>query len=384
MMKANNKYIWALIIGGVAFMLIPTGISDVLNNAMRALSFVFGITMICLDAAEVRKAGFTAPSRWWALLPPVYIWKRGNQTGQGRSLFWSYIGSLVTCIAVAALMAFAMSFHEPEVSQPAPVPVEEPAPSPQTAIAPVEVEQSQIAPATSLTENDCNEAVNVLTNLSTRRNQGDKSPMTFHEKAALTYAEECNKQQIISLPMYLIPSPDASDERKAECKKYNASRGDYDHCLQTGKSYEQEESEQASGSIIEGGSKPAAGTQSCDVVFMRDGKVTGREQNYAEVVFNEGYFTYDAVHGNRGDSTGNNAFDANNGEGAFNPANQLKLKATEPDGARVFESRAIVMMGDEQHKYVYAQRSKTDGSQEFYVTDTTSKFAINMVNCKPE
>lgn len=383
MMKANNKYIWALIIGGVAFMLIPTGISDELNKAERALSFIFGITMICLDAAEVRKAGFTAPSRWWALLPPVYIWKRGNRTKEGSTLFWAYIGSLVLCVAIAAIMAFAQTLTGTAVSKPAPAVVEdteEPAPSPQTAIAPVE----PAAPAANHSLNDCNEAVSVLVNLNDRHRKGDKAPMSFHEKAALAFGQECSDQQVISLPNYLIPSPDASDARKAACAKYDVSRGDYDHCLQTGKSYEQEESEQASGSIIEGGSKPAAGTQTCDVIFMRDGKVTGREQNDAEVVFNEGYFTYDAVHGNRGDSTGNNAFDANNGEGAFNPANQLKLKATEPDGARVFESRATVVMGDEQHKYVYAQRSKANGDIEFYVTDTTSKFAINMVNCKAE
>lgn len=381
MMKANNKYIWALIIGGVAFMLIPTGISDELNKAVRALSFIFGITMICLDAAEVRKAGFTAPSRWWALLPPVYIWKRGNRTEQGSSLFWAYIGSLALCVAIAAIMAFAQTLTGTAVSKPAPAPVavediEEPAPSPQTAIAPVE----PAAPAANHSLNDCNEAVSVLMNLNDRRNKGDKEPMSFHEKAALAFAQECSDQRVISLPNYLIPSPDASDARKAACAKYDVSRGDYDHCLLTGRSYEQDEAAEAAENVV----KPKYGTMSCDVIFMRDGKVTGREQNYAEVVFNEGYFTYDAVHGNRGDSTGNNAFDANNGEGAFNPANQLKLKTTEADGARVFESRATVMMGDEPHKYVYAQRSKANGDIEFYVTDTTSKFAINMVNCKPE
>lgn len=130
------------------------------------------------------------------------------------------------------------------------------------------------------------------------------------------------------------------------------------------------------------GAQAAQSTLTCDVVFTREGKVTSKQTNYAEIVEGDGYFAYDAAHGNRGDSTGNNAFDSQEGEGEPNRDNLLTFKNTEESGAKIYESRVLVNVVDEPHKYVYALRVKPNGSREFYVTDVTARFGLNMINCK--
>lgn len=124
------------------------------------------------------------------------------------------------------------------------------------------------------------------------------------------------------------------------------------------------------------------GTYTCDVVFTNNGKVTGKEPGYVEVTLYGNYFSYDAPHGNRGDSTGNNANDINGGNGEANPAYFLTPADASKKENGVYSKTVMVNMSDNTtHKMVYAIRSD-DKHIEFYATDVTDHFGMNMVNCK--
>ncbi|WP_249545474.1 hypothetical protein [Escherichia coli] len=97
------------------------------------------------------------------------------------------------------------------------------------------------------------------------------------------------------------------------------------------------------------------------------------------------YFSWDLPRGNRGNSTGQDAF---SGMDETQPVlnNKLIRKETEKDGSTVDEFRTEVSYGSDQpvHKFVYARRIKPNGIREYYVTDLTDKRAFMFLNCQQD
>ncbi len=57
-----------------------------------------GAYILCcsLDERHLRKSGFKAPSAFWVLLVPVYLWQRDSLFGRWRPRFWLWCAALVT------------------------------------------------------------------------------------------------------------------------------------------------------------------------------------------------------------------------------------------------------------------------------------------------
>jgi hypothetical protein len=98
------------------------------------------------------------------------------------------------------------------------------------------------------------------------------------------------------------------------------------------------------------------------------------------------YFSWDLPRGNRGNSTGQDAYSGMDDGVPPNLNNKLLLKSTEKDGSTVEELRVNVSYhdGKPEHKFVYARRIKPSGIREYYVTDLTDKRAFMFLNCKQE
>ena len=128
-------------------------------------------------------------------------------------------------------------------------------------------------------------------------------------------------------------------------------------------------------------------TYSCKVAVTYNGKRSnymGDSGTWDRVITDYGtYFSWDLPRGNRGNSTGQDAF---SGVDESKPVleNQLVRKEVEKDGSVVDEFRTEVSYGDKQpvHKFVYARRIKPTGTREYYVTDLTDKRAFMFLNCQ--
>lgn len=128
-------------------------------------------------------------------------------------------------------------------------------------------------------------------------------------------------------------------------------------------------------------------TYSCKVAVTYNGKRSnymGDTGVWDRVITDYGtYFSWDLPRGNRGNSTGQDAF---SGMDESKPAleNKLVRKEVEKDGSVVDEFRTDVSYGEKQpvHKFVYARRIKPTGMREYYVTDLTDKRAFIFLNCQ--
>ncbi|HAY2124488.1 TPA: hypothetical protein JZ278_002329 [Escherichia coli] len=128
-------------------------------------------------------------------------------------------------------------------------------------------------------------------------------------------------------------------------------------------------------------------TYSCKVAVTYKGKRSnymGDSGTWDRVITDYGtYFSWDLPRGNRGNSTGQDAF---SGMDESKPAleNKLVRKEVEKDGSVVDEFRTDVSYGEKQpvHKFVYARRIKPTGMREYYVTDLTDKRAFMFLNCQ--
>ena len=62
------------------------------------------IVIIIIDEKQLKKAGYAnVPSSWWALIPPVYFWKRANLLNHSKLYFWASIALPIVCSIITAL-----------------------------------------------------------------------------------------------------------------------------------------------------------------------------------------------------------------------------------------------------------------------------------------
>lgn len=52
------------------------------------LAFILNTIFILIDESTLKKAGHEAPSAWWVLLVPIYLWKRAKAAKQKPVYFW--------------------------------------------------------------------------------------------------------------------------------------------------------------------------------------------------------------------------------------------------------------------------------------------------------
>lgn len=128
-------------------------------------------------------------------------------------------------------------------------------------------------------------------------------------------------------------------------------------------------------------------TFSCNVNVSYQGQRTpymDQKGAWGQVINDYGsYFSWDLPRGNRGNSTGQDAFSGMD-EKSPDLTKVLQRTTVESDGSQVDELRTDVMYGGSEpsHKFVYARRIKPNGIREYYVTDLTDKRAFMFLNCQ--
>ncbi|WP_425928887.1 DUF4339 domain-containing protein [Pseudomonas sp. NyZ201] len=84
--QVDNRYIWALIGGVVAF-----GVLELLTGKNYSFGYVGLCVAACVgDAKQLKASGHPAPNPWWCLVVPVYLWKRANLLGQKKHHFFAW------------------------------------------------------------------------------------------------------------------------------------------------------------------------------------------------------------------------------------------------------------------------------------------------------
>ena len=77
------------------------------------MAFALELALVLLASFEwraMRKQGVAWPSSAWALVFPVYLWKRLNALGLPKRLFWIWTGALAALLALGLLLGgLAMS-----------------------------------------------------------------------------------------------------------------------------------------------------------------------------------------------------------------------------------------------------------------------------------
>lgn len=78
-------------IAGIVMESFTEGAATITNAGDIGMTIAF-----CrMDVKQLRAAGYTnPPSAWWALISPIYLWKRGTLTGDRRP-FWVLTGSII-------------------------------------------------------------------------------------------------------------------------------------------------------------------------------------------------------------------------------------------------------------------------------------------------
>ncbi|HBM2815675.1 TPA: hypothetical protein LU109_003587 [Enterobacter hormaechei subsp. xiangfangensis] len=82
-------------------------------GGLTLISIIAVTVLVCLDAKELEKAGYDAPSRWWVIIVPVYIWKRDGKVGTKYRMFF-VIWMLIYAVAV---WGYLHAFHQRDMAE---------------------------------------------------------------------------------------------------------------------------------------------------------------------------------------------------------------------------------------------------------------------------
>ncbi len=99
----------------IVYVYIAMVVLGALSIAVSALSFLSGIAplagliaffyLMIEDAKQLSAIGKVAPSKYWALLAPVYLWKRANILGEPKkTAFWAFIGVMIASAIVNSII----------------------------------------------------------------------------------------------------------------------------------------------------------------------------------------------------------------------------------------------------------------------------------------
>lgn len=102
--NVSEAWAWVIILVPLASTIGPIFLQKYTPNAEQICgiaAFVCTIQACRADKKQVINAGYmNAPSAWWSLFPPVFLWKRGTLVGN-RQHFWAYIIFAILSIAIS-------------------------------------------------------------------------------------------------------------------------------------------------------------------------------------------------------------------------------------------------------------------------------------------
>jgi hypothetical protein len=98
-MYVSNAFVWAIV--AVPMVNVAGGMVWGASASAGILGWaIFGLNVLfcVLDEKRLKAAGHKAPPGWWALLVPVYLWKRATLLRQNRLVFASWCASFVASV----------------------------------------------------------------------------------------------------------------------------------------------------------------------------------------------------------------------------------------------------------------------------------------------
>lgn len=93
--EVYNLYVWLVVAMPIVGALLELLFIDILGEASFLLYLVPNVVLCVLDERKLKAAGHQAPSSWWCLIIPVYLWKRATLLKQKRHYFWGWMAALV-------------------------------------------------------------------------------------------------------------------------------------------------------------------------------------------------------------------------------------------------------------------------------------------------
>ena len=92
----DNRFVWALV--GVQIIGALLGLLFDINIGWLIL--IINVILCVVDERRLKAAGYAAPETYWAVLIPVYLWKRANLIGHSKNYFYVWIAGFVLLVIV--------------------------------------------------------------------------------------------------------------------------------------------------------------------------------------------------------------------------------------------------------------------------------------------
>lgn len=90
----DNRLAWGI----VAVPLVGMVLEAITGSALTWLYLAANIALCILDERRLKAAGHEAPSSWWCILVPVYLWKRAGLLKQSKKIFWCWIAAFALAL----------------------------------------------------------------------------------------------------------------------------------------------------------------------------------------------------------------------------------------------------------------------------------------------
>lgn len=94
----------------IASMFEESNMASLATPIIALASLIYYIYAVFADTKQINATSRQAPSRWWLIIMPVYLWKRANVLNQPKSAFWSFIGLAFAAI-IASIVIIAMTAY---------------------------------------------------------------------------------------------------------------------------------------------------------------------------------------------------------------------------------------------------------------------------------
>lgn len=106
----DNRFAWA----AAAVPLAGTLVEEAFNLGIGFLYYLLLNSVLCfVDEKRLKAAGHKAPESGWAMLVPVYLWRRASLLGHQKHYFWCWIAAFAISLLVGSDRNLEQSFMEP-------------------------------------------------------------------------------------------------------------------------------------------------------------------------------------------------------------------------------------------------------------------------------
>jgi hypothetical protein len=97
--EIDNRFVWALV--GVQ---LAGGLIEYLSGVSIWWAFlILNIGLCVVDEKRLKAAGHEAPQSFWAIIVPVYLWKRANLLSQEKHYFYGWIAAFGLSVLLSAI-----------------------------------------------------------------------------------------------------------------------------------------------------------------------------------------------------------------------------------------------------------------------------------------